>query len=40
MAATKTSKIDINDQFRRALALMEETDRSLFVTGKAGTCIA
>ena len=37
MAATKTSKIEINEQFRRALALMEDTDRSLFVTGKAGT---
>jgi len=34
----KTSPaIDFNDRFRHALALMEEADRSLFVTGKAGT---
>jgi ATP-dependent DNA helicase PIF1 len=29
--------IDINAQFQKALALMEETDRSVFITGKAGT---
>jgi hypothetical protein len=30
-------KIDINDRFKEALRLMEETGRSLFITGKAGT---
>jgi ATP-dependent DNA helicase PIF1 len=29
--------IDINDQFQKALALMEETDQPVFITGKAGT---
>jgi hypothetical protein len=29
--------LDFNDAFRRALRLMEETDKCLFVTGKAGT---
>lgn len=29
--------IDFNDRFRHALRLMEETDQSLFITGKAGT---
>lgn len=33
----KTANLDLNDHFRHALRLMEETDRSLFVTGKAGT---
>ncbi len=31
------SKIDINDRFKEALRLMEETGQSLFITGKAGT---
>ncbi|MDR3425199.1 MAG: AAA family ATPase [Alphaproteobacteria bacterium] len=30
-------KIDINRQFENALRLMEEENRSLFITGKAGT---
>jgi type II secretory pathway predicted ATPase ExeA len=33
----RTNKIEINDQFQHALSLMEETDRYLFITGKAGT---
>ncbi len=37
MATATKGKIDLNDRFRQALSLMEETDRSLFVTGKAGT---
>lgn len=37
MATARKSKIEMNDRFRQALTLMEETDRSLFVTGKAGT---
>jgi ATP-dependent exoDNAse (exonuclease V) alpha subunit len=31
------SQIEITDQFEKALQLMDETDRSLFITGKAGT---
>ncbi len=31
------AKIEINDQFENAIRLMEGTDRSLFITGKAGT---
>ena len=31
------AKIEINDQFEKALQLMEEENRSLFITGKAGT---
>ncbi|QQR69901.1 MAG: AAA family ATPase [Alphaproteobacteria bacterium] len=30
-------KIDVNERFKEALHLMEETGRSLFITGKAGT---
>ena len=30
-------RIEINDQFRQALELMDGTDRHVFVTGKAGT---
>jgi ATP-dependent DNA helicase PIF1 len=30
-------KLDLNDRFMEALRLMENTDRCLFVTGKAGT---
>lgn len=36
----KTAKpigIELNPEFRRALDLMEETDRNIFVTGRAGT---
>ena len=29
--------IEINDQFRRALDVMERTDSSAFITGRAGT---
>ncbi len=36
-ATAKTPKIEINPGFRRALDLMEGTDRHVFVTGKAGT---
>jgi hypothetical protein len=32
-----TSSIEINDQFRRALDILENTDKSIFITGKAGT---
>ncbi len=31
------SRIEINDQFRRALELMEGTNRHVFITGRAGT---
>ena len=33
----KQKKIELNGQFKKALDLMENTDRHLFVTGKAGT---
>jgi ATP-dependent exoDNAse (exonuclease V) alpha subunit len=33
----KKPTIDINDQFRRALDIMENSDRSIFITGRAGT---
>jgi ATP-dependent DNA helicase PIF1 len=35
MSGPKT--LEINDQFRQALELMDGTDRHVFVTGKAGT---
>ncbi len=31
------SSIEINDRFKEALAWMEDSDRSVFITGKAGT---
>jgi len=31
------SKIDVNPQFKKALDLIENTEKSVFVTGKAGT---
>ena len=37
---TKTIKpiaIDLNPEFQRALDLMEETDKNIFITGRAGT---
>jgi ATP-dependent exoDNAse (exonuclease V) alpha subunit len=34
---TKTCAIEINPGFRRALDIMEGTDRHVFITGKAGT---
>ena len=33
----KIGQIDLNPQFRCALALMEETDKNIFITGRAGT---
>ncbi|MDA1060580.1 MAG: DEAD/DEAH box helicase [bacterium] len=33
----KQTKIEINDDFKRALDLMENSDKSLFITGNAGT---
>ena len=33
----KASPIEINERFQQALDLMENTDRHLFITGKAGT---
>jgi len=33
----RQAPIEINDQFRRALEIMEDTDRNVFVTGRAGT---
>lgn len=37
MPKRKTPTIELNDQFQRALDLMENTDLSVFVTGRAGT---
>ncbi len=34
---SRPKKIEINEQFRKALDLMENTDRHVFITGKAGT---
>lgn len=33
----KLIEIDLNPEFRRALELMEETDKNIFITGRAGT---
>ena len=33
----KQTPIDLNEQFRRALDLMEHTGKSVFITGRAGT---
>ncbi|MFC1916670.1 AAA family ATPase [Chloroflexota bacterium] len=33
----KQPQIDINEQFRRALEIMEDPDRNVFITGRAGT---
>jgi hypothetical protein len=30
-------QIEINEQFRRALDILEKSDRSVFITGRAGT---
>ncbi|MBI4235369.1 AAA family ATPase [Candidatus Peregrinibacteria bacterium] len=35
--AKPTNKIEINEYFKKALDLMENTDKVLFITGKAGT---
>jgi ATP-dependent DNA helicase PIF1 len=37
MKKSKKSKIEFNDQFQKALDLMERTSRNVFVTGRAGT---
>ena len=34
---TDWKNIDINDQFKHALKLMNETAEHIFITGKAGT---
>lgn len=31
------AQIDLNEQFRHALNIMEHTDRNIFITGRAGT---
>jgi len=33
----KQTQIDINEQFRLALDIMEDSERSIFITGRAGT---
>jgi len=33
----KQPQIEINEQFRYALDIMENSDRSIFITGRAGT---
>ena len=33
----KPVEIDFNPEFKRALSLMEETDKNIFITGRAGT---
>lgn len=33
----RLKKIEINEQFKRALDLMENTDKNVFITGRAGT---
>ncbi|MBI5328364.1 MAG: DUF2075 domain-containing protein [Deltaproteobacteria bacterium] len=30
-------KLDLNEHFLKALHIMEDTDRNVFVTGRAGT---
>lgn len=37
MQQKQQKKIDINEAFRQALDMMENTDRSVFITGRAGT---
>ena len=37
MSEPKAQAIELNEGFRRALHLMENTDRNLFITGRAGT---
>jgi len=37
MKILKNGKIEFNDQFQKALDLMEKTSRNVFVTGRAGT---
>jgi ATP-dependent DNA helicase PIF1 len=33
----KQAQIEINEQFQHALDIMEGSDRSIFITGRAGT---
>src|SRR4030067_605276 len=33
----KQTQIDINEQFQHALDILEDSDRSIFITGRAGT---
>ncbi len=33
----RTCQIEINEQFKKALAVMENTRKNVFITGKAGT---
>jgi ATP-dependent DNA helicase PIF1 len=33
----KPIEIDFNPEFKRALSLMEETNKNIFITGRAGT---
>jgi len=37
MDVSQAGPIEINEQFQRALDVMEKTDRHVFITGKAGT---
>lgn len=37
MTLSKITKLEINDQFKKAIDLMNDTRKSLFITGKAGT---
>lgn len=37
MSAGKTEMIELNEMFRKALDLLENTSRHVFITGKAGT---
>jgi ATP-dependent exoDNAse (exonuclease V) alpha subunit len=37
MKGAAMSNIELNEQFKRALDLMENTDKNIFITGKAGT---
>ncbi len=37
MSFNKSKKIEFNEQFQKALELMENTSRNVFITGKAGT---
>ena len=36
-AKHKQLQIEINEQFQQALDIMEDSDRSIFITGRAGT---
>ncbi len=34
---SKPSEIDFNSEFQRAMALMEDTQKNILLTGRAGT---